>query len=118
MTILLTGGTGKTTLRLAALLQHANIPFLSTSRRGPSASSFPTVKFDWDDSITWSATFIHSIISAVYLTSGELSDPSSEINKFIDFAKEKGVKSTAEMGDRIMAICGRNCMRRDWSIVC
>ncbi|KAI5252857.1 hypothetical protein E4T42_03232 [Aureobasidium subglaciale] len=64
----------KTTLRLAALLQHANVPFLSTSRRGPSASSFPTVKFDWDDSIAWSATLIHSIISAVYLTSGELSE--------------------------------------------
>ena len=111
MAILLTGGTGKTSLHLAALLQQANIPFLLTSRRGPSASSLPTVKFDWNDETTWINAFTHQFpksekITAVYLLSGELAEPAPLLNKFIDLAhNEYGVKrfvlcsgSTAEIG--------------------
>ncbi|THZ85333.1 NAD(P)-binding protein [Aureobasidium pullulans] len=110
MAILLTGGTGKTSLHLASLLQQANIPFLLTSRRGPSASSLPTVKFDWNDETTWINVFTHQFpksekITAVYLLSGELAEPAPLLNKFIDLANNKyGVKrfvlcsgSTAEM---------------------
>ncbi|THW68309.1 NAD(P)-binding protein [Aureobasidium pullulans] len=111
MAILLTGGTGKTSLHLAALLQQANIPFLLTSRRGPSASSLPTVKFDWNDETTWTNAFSHRFprsekITAIYLLSGELAEPAPLLNKFIDLAhSEYGVKrfvlcsgSTAEIG--------------------
>ncbi|THW86715.1 NAD(P)-binding protein [Aureobasidium pullulans] len=111
MAILLTGGTGKTSLHLASLLQQANIPFLLTSRRGPSASSLPTVKFDWNDETTWINAFTHQFpeserITAVYLLSGELAEPAPLLNKFIDLAhNEYGVKrfvlcsgSTAEIG--------------------
>jgi festuclavine dehydrogenase len=65
-----------------------------TSRRGPSASStYSTVRFDWNDSTTWSNPFsAASDISAVYLLSGELSDPAPILNAYIDFAMEKGVK--------------------------
>jgi uncharacterized protein YbjT (DUF2867 family) len=111
MAILLTGGTGKTSLHLASLLQQANIPFLLTSRRGPSASSLPTVKFDWNDETTWINAFTHQFpesekITAIYLLSGELAEPAPLLNKFIDLANnEYGVKrfvlcsgSTAEIG--------------------
>jgi len=104
MTILLTGGTGKTSLRLASLLTSASIPVLLTSRRGPSASSaYPTIRFDWNDSTTWSNAFsTASDISAVYLLSGELSDPALIINAFIDFAMSKGVK-------RFVVCSGSSC---------
>jgi festuclavine dehydrogenase len=94
MTILLTGGTGKTSLRLASLFGSASIPILLTSRRGPSASStHPTVQFDWNIPSTWSNPFsTASDISAVYLLSGELSNPAPILNAFIDFAIEKGVR--------------------------
>lgn len=94
MTVLLTGGTGKTSLRLASLLTSASIPVLLTSRRGPSASSsYPTIQFDWNDSSTWSNAFsTTSDIAAIYLLSGELSDPAPIINAFIDLAMSKGVK--------------------------
>ncbi|KAH0287494.1 NAD(P)-binding protein [Aureobasidium namibiae CBS 147.97] len=104
MTILLTGGTGKTSLRLASFLHSASIPVLLTSRRGPSASSFyPTVQFDWNDSSTWSNPFsTASDISAIYLLSGELSDPAPIINAFIDLAMSKGVK-------RFVVCSGSSC---------
>ncbi|THX58310.1 NAD(P)-binding protein [Aureobasidium pullulans] len=111
MAILLTGGTGKTSLHLASLLQQANMPFLLTSRRGPSASSLPTVRFDWNDESTWINAFTHQFpeseqITAIYLLSGELAEPAPLLNKFIDLANnEYGVKrfvlcsgSTAEIG--------------------
>lgn len=104
MTILLTGGTGKTSLRLASLLDSASIPVLLTSRRGPSASSlYPTVQFDWNDSSTWSNSFSAAPdISAIYLLSGELSDPAPIINAFIDLAVSKGVK-------RFVVCSGSSC---------
>jgi hypothetical protein len=47
MAILLTGGTGKTSSRLAKLLQDAKIPFLLTSRKGQAGapSGMEAVKF-------------------------------------------------------------------------
>jgi len=47
MAILLTGGTGKTSTRLAKILQDANIPFLLTSRKGQAGapSGMEAVKF-------------------------------------------------------------------------
>ncbi len=47
MAILLTGGTGKTSTRLAKLLQDANIPFVLTSRKGQAGapSGMEAVKF-------------------------------------------------------------------------
>ena len=104
MTILLTGGTGKTSLRLASLLHSSSIPVLLTSRRGPSgSSSYPTVRFDWNDSTTWSNPFSAAQdISAVYLLSGELSDPAPILNAFIDFAMSKGVK-------RFVVCSGSSC---------
>lgn len=92
MAILLTGGTGKTDLCLASFLEQANIPFLLTSRRGPSASTLPTVQFDWNDESTWFHAFKHQFrgsekITAVYLLSGELADPAPLLNRFMIWQK-------------------------------
>jgi len=51
MAILLTGGTGKTSLRMAAFLQEAKIPFVLTSAKdNPKIlTGMQATKFDWLD---------------------------------------------------------------------
>ncbi|MCJ1251585.1 hypothetical protein MMC30_008820 [Trapelia coarctata] len=96
MAILLTGGTGKTSVRLARLLQDAKVPFLLASRRGESAapSGMPAVKFDWLDSQTWGVPFQYKFpdgekISAVYMMVPIVDDPETSMNAFIDYAKKE-----------------------------
>ncbi|KAJ9614587.1 hypothetical protein H2200_002724 [Cladophialophora chaetospira] len=96
MTILLTGGTGKTSLRVARLLQDGNISFLLASRRGATAApdGMPAVNFNWLDSSTFENPFTHSLsnqetISAIYLISPEIAEPANSMNDFIDFAVQK-----------------------------
>lgn len=99
MRVLLTGGTGKTSVRLARFLQNENIPFLLASRRGPSAapSGMPAVKFDWLDQSTWKEPFQYRFagggsISAIYLMEPLVAEPWKPMNEFIDYArKEHGV---------------------------
>ncbi|KAF9818518.1 hypothetical protein IEO21_02756 [Rhodonia placenta] len=117
MAILLTGGTGKTSVRIARLLQDAKIPFVLASRRGEAAapSGMPAVKFDWLDSSTFATPFQHEFpgdegISAIYLVAPEAADPASPMNAFVDYAvKEHGVNrfvlmagSSAEPGGRLL----------------
>ncbi|KAI1760656.1 NAD(P)-binding protein [Hypoxylon sp. FL1150] len=94
MSILLIGGTGKTATRVAALLAAANEPFLITSRRGPDAApnGYPAVKFDWTVEATWSGLFEKGHVEAVYMMQPQVSQPWVPMIKFVDFAKEKGVK--------------------------
>ncbi|KAJ5958563.1 uncharacterized protein N7479_005713 [Penicillium vulpinum] len=99
MRVLLTGGTGKTSVRLARFLQNENITFLLASRRGPSAapSGMPAVKFDWLDKSTWKEPFQYRFaeggsISAIYLMEPLVAEPWKPMNEFIDYArKEYGV---------------------------
>jgi festuclavine dehydrogenase len=106
MAILLTGGTGKTSVCTARLLQDANIPFLLASRRGEGAapSGMPATKFDWLDSSTFEAPFQYKFpagesISAVYLVSPEVADPAPQMNAFVDHAiKEHGVRRFVLIG--------------------
>lgn len=99
MPVLLTGGTGKTSVRLARFLQNENIPFLLASRRGLSAapSGMPAVQFDWLDQSTWKEPFQHRFagggtISAIYLMEPLVAEPWKPMNEFIDYArKEHGV---------------------------
>ena len=102
MAILLTGGTGKTSVRLARLLDETKIPFLLASRRGQDAapSGMPATKFDWLDSTTWAPLFqpkAHfpngETISAVYMMVPIVNDPETSMNAFVDYAvKEHNVK--------------------------
>ena len=108
MAILLTGGTGKTSVRIARLLQDAKIPFLLASRRGETAapSGMPAIKFDWLDSSTFENPFRYKFpdgerITAVYLIAPQmrLADATNPINVFIDHAiKEYGVKRFVIIG--------------------
>lgn len=100
MAILLTGGTGKTSVHIAHLLQDVNIPFLLASRRGEAAapSGMPATKFDWLDSSTFERPFHHKFpggetISKVYIVTPIVNDPETSVNAFVDYAvKEHGVK--------------------------
>lgn len=96
MAILLTGGTGKTSVHAARLLQDQKIPFLLASRRGEDAApaGMPAVKFDWLDSSTYGNPFEHEVaggkgFSAIYLIAAEVVDPEVSMNAFIDFVVQK-----------------------------
>ncbi|KAI4726143.1 NAD(P)-binding protein [Aureobasidium sp. EXF-10728] len=103
MTILLTGGTGKTSLRLASLLANANIPVLLTSRQATPTSPFPCVTFDWNDKTTWTTPFTTAPdITAVYLLSGNLHDPAPILNSFVDLCRDRGVQ-------RFVVCSGNSC---------
>ncbi|KAL0576715.1 hypothetical protein V5O48_005282 [Marasmius crinis-equi] len=92
MTILLTGGTGKTSTPLANLLRDSKIPFLLTSRRDVAEPHF--VRFDWTDPSTFGNPFSKADnITAIYLVGPEIADPFIPMNEFVEFAvKEHGVK--------------------------
>lgn len=100
MAVLLTGGTGKTSVRIARFLQDAKIPFVLASRKARDAapSGMPATRFDWLDSSTFVHPFQHEFhdgesISAVFLVAPEVTDPASPMNAFVDYAiKEHGVK--------------------------
>jgi festuclavine dehydrogenase len=93
MTILITGGTGKTGSQLARLLDTAKIPVLIASRSGSAPAPFEGVKFDWFDESTYQNAFdARSDIDKVYLVLPSVFDPKPIAKSFIDFAISKGVK--------------------------
>nr|ABU42574.1 putative ergot alkaloid biosynthetic protein A [Clavicipitaceae sp. US2005a]AEV21222.1 agroclavine dehydrogenase [Periglandula ipomoeae] len=96
MTILLTGGNGKTARHIAGLLEEANLPFIIGSRSNSPQTIERHRSFDWLDETTF-----HNIlspgegmrpISAVWLVPSPIPDLASPVNKFIDFACSKDVK--------------------------
>lgn len=120
MTILLTGGTGKTSTPLAHRLSDRTVQtVLLASRKGikpdvlsgPKHSNLHPVKFDWYDRNSWQNPFdyvnskVLSQIDYIYLVAPFAWDVRI-MNDFIDFAREKGVNrfvllsaSQAEAGD-------------------
>lgn len=115
MTILLIGGTGKTATRVAASLAAAKKPFLLTSRRGPDAApnGYPAVKFDWTLESTWSKLFENGHVEAVYMMEPHVPQPWIPMIKFVDFAKDKGVKRFVLCAGTTAAI-GKDGMGRVW----
>ncbi|KAF3483675.1 ergot alkaloid biosynthetic protein A [Arthroderma uncinatum] len=89
MAILFTGGTGKTSIRLARFLQNANISFLLASRRGSSAApaGMPAAKFDWLDKETWKASFGGKPISAIYLMEPLVAEPWKPMIEFTNYTR-------------------------------
>lgn len=112
MTILLTGGTGRTATAVARRLSEAGIPFLVLPRSSSSSTPFESCRFDWDDETTFNIPFSKAAaIDAVYIVVPitVVDDQAKPITAFIDFARRKGVKrfvalsmSNAEPGKRIM----------------
>lgn len=94
MSILLTGGTGKTAIRLARLLQAANKRTILASRKGDAPAPFTAVKFDWHDPATFENPFaVDPKIESVYLISpAGAADVFAPMKPFIDLAVQKGVK--------------------------
>ncbi|KAF7914714.1 uncharacterized protein EAE98_011413 [Botrytis deweyae] len=98
MAVLVTGGTGKTSLQLAHHLQSASIPFLLASRKAKltAPDGMQAINFDYADPSTYQAIFTHSfphdeVIKAVYLVAPEVPDPVPVMNAFIDVAIKNGV---------------------------
>ncbi|OTA81175.1 hypothetical protein M434DRAFT_380496 [Hypoxylon sp. CO27-5] len=115
MTILLLGGRGKTTSRIASLVHVANLPFLVASRSTSPESPYRQAIFDWTKDDTYGNPFIKASsdglapISAVYLVPPPIFDLAPPMIRFVDFAKQRGVKrfvllsaSTIEKGGPAM----------------
>ena len=68
MTILITGGTGKTGIKLAHLLDKTGHPIILTSRKGQVPHPFKGVKFDWLVPSTFTNPFdVDPTIDRVYV---------------------------------------------------
>ncbi|KAF8171018.1 hypothetical protein K438DRAFT_1909238 [Mycena galopus ATCC 62051] len=110
MTILLTGGTGKSATPLAKLLLNANIPLILATRSGSVPAPFRGVQFDWLDASTYQIPFdADKSIDRIYLVPPPILDMFPPMKAFIDFAIIKGVKrfvlmsaALLEMGDMAM----------------
>lgn len=105
-TILLLGGTGKVSSRVARLLSNANYSVLQASRSG-AASPLPHcrgVKFDWFEPTTHENPFSSSPIAAVFLVSPPILDSFPPMKKFIDLAREKGVNRFVFLAASVLAI--------------
>ncbi|KAI0503171.1 NAD(P)-binding protein [Xylaria bambusicola] len=115
MSILLTGGSGKTAPRIASLLAAQNKPFLLGSRQGLDAISngHPTVRFDLSDESSWEKLFKNTQITAVYMMEPRISQPWVLMNKFIDFANQNGVNRFVLCAGTSAAI-GKDGMGRVW----
>ncbi|CAG8949661.1 hypothetical protein HYFRA_00003979 [Hymenoscyphus fraxineus] len=110
-TILLLGGTGKISSRIAPLLSEANYSVLQASRSGKASPNIPNctgVKFDWDDEKTYDSPFSSGSnkISAVFLVAPPFIDALPPMKSFIERAKSHGVSrfvllsaSILEVGD-------------------
>jgi festuclavine dehydrogenase len=115
MSFLLIGGTGKTATRLAMSLAAANKPFLLTSRHGPDASShgYPAIKFDWTIESTWSKAFENDNLERIYMTPPPVDKPWVPMIKFVDLARQKGVRRFVLCAGTSAAI-GKDGMGRVW----
>ncbi|KAF8189351.1 hypothetical protein BJ912DRAFT_850807 [Pholiota molesta] len=111
MTILLTGGTGKTGAPLADALHAANLPFIIATRSGKAPAPYKAVTFDWNDPTTFENPFkADPNIDRVYIIGlMGVQDQLTPIRPFIDLARSKGVKrfvvlsaSQVEPGDELL----------------
>ncbi|KAJ7255297.1 hypothetical protein C8J57DRAFT_1437138 [Mycena rebaudengoi] len=92
MTILLTGGTGKTAIPLAKLLLQANQPVILANRSGKVPEPFRGTRFDWLDASTYSIPFeVDDKIDRVYIIAPLILDMVPPMKAFIDVAITKGV---------------------------
>ena len=112
MTVLVTGGTGKTGLILSRLLKEANLSVLICSRSGTAPSPYKAVKFDWFDEKTFENPFkTDPNIDRIYLVVPSVMGQLSTVKPFIDLAISKGVKrfvlltaSQAEIGSQVLMV--------------
>ena len=92
MSTLLLGGRGKTSIRIARLLQESKTPFALASRSKSATCPYQQVEFDWSKPSTYNAPFdsVSPPIKAIYIVmppDGSV-DP---VKTFIDLARSRGV---------------------------
>ncbi|TFK41648.1 hypothetical protein BDQ12DRAFT_710684 [Crucibulum laeve] len=93
MSTLVTGGTGKTGIKLAHLLHDANCPFIIASRAGKAPEPFKEVRLDWLDATTFENPFVTDPkIDRVYLICPPVYDMLQTMKPFVDLAVDKGIK--------------------------
>ncbi len=93
MTILLTGGTGKTSSRIAHLLNKQDVPVILASRSGTAPTGFTGCRFDWLDETTYGNPFeIEANITALYMVAPVAFDLLAAMKPFTEYAINKGVK--------------------------
>ena len=98
MTILVTGGTGRTGGAVAQRLHEANIPFLILTRSGnlPAPYEAQACRFDFSDPKTFDAPFTvaKDTVQAVYIVIPMVlgDDIAKTVISFIDFSRRKGVR--------------------------
>ncbi|KAG6885050.1 hypothetical protein C0992_005499 [Termitomyces sp. T32_za158] len=93
MTILLTGGTGKTALPAARRLRQAGHSVLLACRSGNVPAPYRGVTFNWFDSKTFNIPFdLDNNIDRVYLVCPYASDLLGMVKPFIELAISKGVR--------------------------
>ncbi|MCC3766840.1 NAD(P)H-binding protein [Streptomyces sp. UNOC14_S4] len=101
-TILVTGGTGKTGRRVAALLNARGIRARVASRR--SADGPDAVRFDWADETTWPAAL--DGVRAVYLVDSQTPTAPAELRAFTELAAAHGVERVVLLSARVLAEVG------------
>ena len=129
MTILLTGGAGRTSTAVAKRLHEAKIPFVVLSRTGSAPEPFTGCRFDWNDQDTYGIPFSKANdVDAVYIVVPitVVDENATPVTDFIDFAKARGVKrfvaltsSNALPGKRIMGVVHDHLMSLgvDWTVL-
>ncbi|KAJ7033143.1 hypothetical protein C8F04DRAFT_1261236 [Mycena alexandri] len=107
MTILLTGGTGKSATPLATLLLEAKQSVVLANRSGRVPEPFKGVRFDWLDPSTYAVPFdSHRNIDRVYLVAPGITDMFPPMKAFIDVAVQKGVKRFVLMSAGVLEMGG------------
>ncbi len=94
---LVTGGTGKTGRRVAALLDRRGVPTRVASRSGP-------VRFDWVDETTWEPALAG--VRAVYLVDSQDAGAEAEVRAFTERAVARGVERLVLLSARVWAEMG------------
>ncbi|MFC7585243.1 NAD(P)H-binding protein [Nonomuraea antimicrobica] len=95
--ILVTGGTGKTGRRVAALLDRRGVPARVASRSG-------SVRFDWTDETTWDPALAG--VRAVYLVDSQDVGAAAEVRAFTERAVARGVDRLVLLSARVWAEMG------------
>ncbi|KAJ7436987.1 hypothetical protein B0H11DRAFT_1936288 [Mycena galericulata] len=107
MTVLLTGGTGKSATPLAKLLLQAKIPVILANRSGDVPAPFKGARFDWLDEATYGIPFeVDPTIDRIYLIPPPTLGMLPLMKAFIDVSIGKGVKRFVPMSASMVELGG------------
>lgn len=106
-TVLLLGGTGKVSSRIAPLLSLNGYSVLLASRSGnaPNLPNCHGINFDWFDASSYINPFnVDSTISAIFIVAPPIVDQVPLTNTFINLAITKGVKRFVLLSGSVFAV--------------